>query len=64
MSRDHDVHARPRNEMMELANCEEADTRIIVHLVNAFQTFNSIQVQIGDINVIVVIMGQFQCILS
>lgn len=43
--KDHVMHNGRGNEMMELSNHEEADTRIVVHLVNAPQTCDSILVQ-------------------
>lgn len=52
------------NEIKELSDHREAGKEIIVHLINASQTYDSIRGWTGDIDVTTMIMGQFHRLLS
>ena len=58
------LHTGPGEEMTELSNHEEADTRIIVHMMKALNNNNTILVQTCDTDVVIIILGKFQDILS
>ena len=50
---------RPGDEMMEPSNHEETDTRIVIHIIDALPNVNSILIRTGDIDVFIILLGQF-----
>jgi hypothetical protein len=58
------LHTGPGEEMTDQSNHEEADTRIIVHMIQALKNNNTILVQTGDTDVVVIILEKFPDILS
>ena len=58
------MHIGPGDEMMEPSNHEEADTRIVVHVIDALPNANSILFRTCDTDVFIILLGQFSCFHS
>ncbi len=53
------LHIGPGDEMKEQSNHEEADTRIVLHVIAALEKSSSILIRTGDTDVLIIIFSQF-----